>query len=538
MPVTEAKQVNQEALASFGAGHRSHQKNAVNKSNESVHGQVSLPTGTGKTRVQVHLHLEDMVKKTALGQSGVYVVAAHRLVLCRQLLMNLVDLVAEAGLPFDVLFVGSDRLDEDEIYEKHMAEDVSKKTTFVTCTTRQAEIKNAVDQAKMMGRHVLVVSTYHSLDRLRVLDAIDIVTYDEAHTIASSRQSDDNFEAHVKELQELGIIRRQYFFTATRKVSGEEWGMNNKAIYGDLLLEVAPREMILAGEIVPPRIHRIITKDDGEFKNQTMIVKAIQGAFSFHRNAVKTSSPLSGELGAKLLVSADGTPAVQRLIDNDGFKRWCIQNKIRLFVFSSLIGTYMIGPDYVFQKASRNKVTSEMQALPDDQDAILLHIDILTEGIDLPSITGVMTFRELNIIKLLQTIGRASRLLGTDRKRLYGGQVKPLEFDKMVKPYAWVIFPKLSDDGSEASLKMEDTIKKVVEAYDVPKMVFDREDEYVGAPDPTLAPMTQRDETTRNDAVTELRNIVEDLLIKGGDHVSVEDLDRCLRRGSDKGLLL
>lgn len=296
----------------FVSEHRKHQDDAIRATGVLPKGQVSIPTGTGKTRIQVYLHLQDMLAKSSAGKTGTYVIAAHRLVLCRQLLMDLIDLVAKCGLPFDVLFVGSDQLDEDDIYEKHMMDNVSKKTTFVTSTTKQEEIRSTVEAAKTAGRHVLVVSTYHSIDRLRLLDSIDVATYDEAHTIASSRQSEDNFEAHIREIQQIGIIRREYFFTATRKVCGADWGMNNAEVYGELLYEVSPGDMIRAGEIVPPKIHRITTTDDGEFRNATMVVKTIMDAFSTHRHAVKTASPISGDLGAKLLVSAEGTPAAGR----------------------------------------------------------------------------------------------------------------------------------------------------------------------------------------------------------------------------------
>lgn len=529
--------IKRNVFDNFALGHRQHQAEAIASTEGHPKGQVSIPTGTGKTRIQVHLHVQDMLAKSAMGETGVYVIAAHRLLLCRQLLMQLVDLVASCNLPFDIVFVGSDRVDEDDIYEKYMIDDVSKKTTLVTATTRQSEVSKAVKSAKKAGRHVLVVSTYHSLDRLRLIESIDVLTYDEAHTIASSRQSDDNFEAHVKEIQRLGIIGRQYFFTATRKVSGEDWGMNNEAVYGPVLYEAPLRQMIVAGEIVPPRIHRVATKDDGEFKNVTMIIKAIEDAFSTHRNAVKTASPMSSVLGAKLLVCAEGTPEVREIVFNEDFQRWCVKNSIRLFVFSSILGTYLIDSDFKFRKSPRNEVMSQMRDMGDHQDAILLHIDILSEGIDLPSITGIMPFRELNLIKLLQTIGRASRLLKCDRNRLYSGSIRPMEWDKMVKPYSWVIFPRLSDNSCEASVKMERTIREVLEAYDAPEMNFSREDEYVGDPDPEIEPITPRDKSNGPDPVSDLNHVLEDLCLSF-DQVSGTELSSRIVTASDSSLRL
>ena len=41
---------------------------------------------------------------------------------------------------------------------------------------------------------------------------------------------------------------------------------------------------------------------------------------------------------------------------------------------------------------------------------MIFHYDILSEGIDVPGITGVCLMRNLGLAKLLQTIGRAVRL--------------------------------------------------------------------------------------------------------------------------------
>ena len=62
-----------------------------------------------------------------------------------------------------------------------------------------------------------------------------------------------------------------------------------------------------------------------------------------------------------------------------------------------------------------------MTQLEDNEDAILFHYDILTEGIDLPAITGVLPLRDLPLIKLIQNVGRSVRLLKEDRENLYSG---------------------------------------------------------------------------------------------------------------------
>jgi DNA or RNA helicases of superfamily II len=503
--------VKKEAFSKYMAEHREHQVRAINATKKANIGQVCIPTGTGKTRIQVHLHVLDMLEKAEKKETGVYVITAHRIALCKQLLEDFINLVATCRLPFDCIFVSSGVLDEDDIYEKHMIEEISKENTHFYQTTRQDAVREAVDRAKNEGRHVILVSTYHSLAHLKLLDKIDLITYDEAHTIASSRHNDENFEGHVKTIQDLDIVQRQYFFTATRKVCGDDDGMNNKEIYGEVLYEEPIINMIHAGEIVPPRIHHIKTVQFGEFKNDKMIIKTIVDAFSRHKQALQTASPLSGNLGAKLLVSAEGSPEINAIQESSKFKVWCFKNKIKLFTFSSEYGFYMF-KEGVWTKVTRNVIFDGMQALPDSEDAILIHIDILAEGIDLPSITGVLPFRELNLIKLFQTIGRASRLLKDDRKQLYSGKVKPMEWDKMIKPYSWLILADLDPDSIDSNIKMEASIEKV---YATPTLHFS-EDKCKGPGDPPWPESgTEVDPPPDTDKETDLIHTIEELMIGG-----------------------
>jgi excinuclease UvrABC helicase subunit UvrB len=153
-----------------------------------------------------------------------------------------------------------------------------------------------------------------------------------------------------------------------------------------------------------------------------------------------------------------------------------------------------------------------MNSLKNEENAILIHIDILTEGIDLPAITGVLPFRELNLIKLLQTIGRGTRLLKEDRQKIYSGEIKPMEWEKMIKPFCWVIFPRLDSSESTAE-SMEKTISEVLKQYSVPTLQFSREDEFIGEVLPDIIPITQRDKSAKVDKETELMHVIEDLMI-------------------------
>ena len=84
-----------------------------------------------------------------------------------------------------------------------------------------------------------------------------------------------------------------------------------------------------------------------------------------------------------------------------------------------------------------------------EKELIVLHYDILAEGIDVSGFTGIMPLRTLNKSKFLQTFGRAARLDKEDRVKIESGEVLPSELDKLNKPYAYIIIPNIIHDNED-----------------------------------------------------------------------------------------
>jgi superfamily II DNA or RNA helicase len=487
--------------------HRNHQREPIElildqiSSQESSSGQVSLPTGTGKTRVQVSVHIGVMQKNIQENKLGIHVIAAHRLALCNQLLNEFIPEVIHNKIPTNVLFVGSDRFPEDSIYEKFKEQNLSKYHMEFTSTTRQDEIQIAYQTAKYQNRHLIIVSTYHSFNRLTVLPKIDICTYDEAHVLVG-----ESFLENIKEV--LPQISHNYFFTATRKVQGTIGGMNDEEIFGKVIYQKSPREMIELGEIVAPKFHTISPIDDGDFDNHSMLVKTIIQGFKEHKNKIKSDSYSPEKIGAKLLITTTGNLEMVELISDKSFIEFCTNNSINMFSYSSEYGCR-----YNFQKNARNFVMDKMQSLPDDADAILLHIDILTEGIDLPSITGIMPFRELNTIKLLQSLGRGSRLFKGDRTRLYSGEILPKELNKFIKPSCWILIPRFFRSLGDSDA-MKSVLKTIINTYEIPIEEYVVENNYVAVSDEDVDRITDRDKSDKKDEETDLYNIYETIFVE------------------------
>jgi len=111
---------------------------------------------------------------------------------------------------------------------------------------------------------------------------------------------------------------------------------------------------------------------------------------------------------------------------------------------------------------SREEFLRRLQGLTDADDALIFHVRILTEGIDVPGITGVLIMNQLSLSVFLQTTGRATRLHVTDRKKLYAGQLTSdtSDLSRYVKPYAWIIVPIYGIIGDD----MKDRIRDIIYA--------------------------------------------------------------------------
>lgn len=480
---------------------RNHQTKAFLAIQKATIGQISLPTGTGKTRVQIATHISKMIEMTQNNEYGTFVVGAHRLALCSQLLTELITVAVEAGLPFDILFIGSDRFSDDKVHCKFKDNGFNAYVNEATSTTRSNEVREAVTKAHARNRHVIAVSTYHSFDKLNALDSVTQCTYDEAHTLVA-----DGFMENI--LLVKAKINFNFFFTATRRVQGESEGMNNVEVFGEVLNEVSPRKMIEKGESVPPKLHIIQTEDEGDFQNHTMLVRTVITGYEQHKALVKNGSANPNAIGAKLLITTTGNLEMFELHNDVAFKDYCQANHIKTFAFSSQEGVF-----YNFEKVARSVALDEMSKMADDENAILIHIDILTEGIDLPSVTGVMPFRELNTIKLLQTIGRGARLLKDDRTRLYNGELSPMDWKGYIKPCVWVIFPEHFRSLGNAQA-MKNTIRTIVNSYEVPVEEYNAIDRYIAIEDENLSRITDRDTPNRRDRESGLVHIVEDVMME------------------------
>ena len=474
---------NFDKFEEYTSKHRQHQKEAIEAAKLSTIGQILSPCGTGKTRIQASLHIEEMIEKETSSNQAVCLIASHRLALNIQLLGELVRQVVMCGLSFNILFVGSYPCNFEKYYEDYTYLGLSKDVCECLSTTSKKEIDSFTEHTKDQSRHLIIVSTYHSFDQLKDVQ-IDLCTYDEAHTTIG-----EDFSENISIVKPN--IKKNYFFTATRRTKGEDEGMNNKEFYGEVLFDAFPNLMLARGEIVAPKIH-YIDSDNGEetrSDNEGMLVKNLIEAFEEHRSYIKSYSLRPDKLSPVLLVSCAGIEEMLSIYNSESFKAYIAEKNIKAMAISSNGGFFN------HETCGKQKFLEEMNKITPKEEAIIFNVDMLTEGIDLPSITGVMPLRNMSLTKLIQLIGRCLRLHLLDRSRIYDGSLLPSEKDKFIKPYGWLIIPRHLTMMSEHK-QMVDIARAMINEYGSPVEDIVVQEKFIAPKEDKLESMIPFNSTT------------------------------------------
>jgi hypothetical protein len=299
-------------------------------------------------------------------------------------------------------------------------------------TTNSTDVIVAIKDAQNANKPLLICCTYDSVPTLtRSLREMELkadqVLCDEAHYIVEK-----GFNTNISSLK--SFTNKIHFFTATQKVTkGDNGnGMNNESFYGPVVFRRAPRQMIEEGFMVRPHIHYELAESDASWS------RMVADAYEVHQSKVSYN--------AKMLVCCNGTKTIKEIIDAPGFKEWCKLGEITVFAVSSAYGASIDGVQF-----DRNPFLKQLKA--HTGKAIILHINILTEGIDVPDITGVMFIRNMGLTRFLQSLGRATRVLKEDM----GKATDDFENNSKLwkKPYAWAIIAERDGDneGKTADLK-------------------------------------------------------------------------------------
>jgi len=431
-----------------------HQLECLNASLEAERGIFILPTGSGKTYIQIAIALNNILEKKDNNESGIYVVNVPRILLSYQILKEFFEMTNKFEVPCDYLIVHSGTsIDEAELLKLHN-ENLPWKDIRVTTSTEK--IKEEVEFSKKNKRPLIVIQTYHSAHLTKsVLNElnlpIDVKLNDECQYMVSeefSNQIDDK------------LAIKQFHFTATAK-NANVIGMNQKDKWGEKLYVMTPREAIDRGIIVPPRM--IVSTSLEDFSEEDL-----RKSFSkiVHQDWINLKK-LNNKVSNKLLIKTRGTDDMSNFIKSKEAKELMKQG-VDIFVIGSNKRVDNWYNDEVYRRPEWLEKLKSCGA-DDSKEVICLHFDILSEGIDVPGFSSVSFFNSPELDKFIQNYGRTARLHKQDRENLKNGSITTDNRENWIKPYSYVIVHEYNDINKSQSNTIYEMIENLREYGFIPE---------------------------------------------------------------------
>ena len=346
---------------------RPHQKKAVNAMWDNSKGQVIIPTGGGKTICMID---DVMTNIEMINRGQTFVVVAPRILLAEQLCKEFLELI-----------------DTTHTHVMH----VHSGNVEYFHTTKPEQIHLFANTARTAGENVIIFTTYHSLHRIQEADIeVNNIYFDEAHNSVQR-----NFFPATEFFSNESD--RCYFFTATPKHSLSVFkpGMNDTAVYGNVICNVPAPQLVEEGYILPPKVV-VQQLPQGDFKQ------------SDDKNLLDTIDANSLN---KILVAARSTKQIVRLVSQSDFCRQLEDRGYNWMYITSKTGAIING-----KKVSREQFFKTLnQWGQDDTRFVIMHHSILSEGINVKGLEAVLFMRNMDYIGISQSIGRVIRLGGAEK---------------------------------------------------------------------------------------------------------------------------
>lgn len=345
---------------------RPHQQRALDALAQFSRGQVIVPTGGGKTNIAIFDAIREFLKQT----SQTIVVVCPRILLAEQLSSEFLEFITNA-----------------HVLHVHTGE------THHFSTTKPNVIRAWVET---VPGHKLIFTTYNSLQRLQQSEiSVDTIYFDEAHN--SVRR--DFFPAVEYFASESN---RAYFFTATPKhsVTVSKPGMNDAAIYGNVICNVPAPELVDQGYILPPKV---VVKQLEMVQDKQIVAD---------RDSANLLESIDENNLNKILICARSTKQIINLISQSDFCSNLKERGYSWMYITSKTGAVIDG-----QKVNREVFFDTLNAWGQDESKkfVVIHHSILSEGINVSGLEAVLFMRNMDFIGISQTIGRVVRLGGAQK---------------------------------------------------------------------------------------------------------------------------
>ena len=350
---------------------RPHQRRACDAMMKYNKGQIIVPTGGGKTITMI----QDTIHQQAIPVGVTTVVVAPRILLAEQLCSEFLELVSTTYT---------------HVMHVHSGE------THHYSTTNPEKIHLFANCAREVGENCIIFTTYNSLPRIQAADIeVNNIYFDEAHN-SVKRNFFPSTEFFSNEAD------RCYFFTATPKHSLTVFkpGMNDTAVYGQVLVNVPAPELVDGGYILPPKV---VVK-------QLPMVKGRKVMYA--EDADNLLETIDDNNIDKTLICARTTKQIMGLISHSDFCVELYQRGYSWMTITSKTGAIIDG-----QKVNREQFFETLNAWGKDPDKkfVVIHHSILSEGINVSGLEAVIFMRNMDYISISQSIGRVIRLGSTEK---------------------------------------------------------------------------------------------------------------------------
>jgi superfamily II DNA or RNA helicase len=346
---------------------RPHQQRVLDRLAAYDKGQVIVPTGGGKTICMI----QDTINQQNNSQSGITtVVVAPRILLAEQLCSEFMELIGSSYT---------------HIMHVHSGE------THHFSTTQPEKIALFANCARTAGENLIIFTTYNSLDRIRQADIeVNDIYFDEAHNSVKR-----NFFPATEHFS--NEADRCYFFTATPKhsLTISKPGMNDGAVYGQVLVNVPAPELVEGGYILPPKV---VVKQLPMIKGRKVV---------FADDCDNLLETIDDNNISKTLICARTTQQIINLISQSQFCTELASRGYSWMTITSKTGAIIDG-----EKVDREKFFDTLNAWGRDPDKkfVCIHHSILSEGINVNGLEAVVFMRNMDYIGISQSIGRVIRL--------------------------------------------------------------------------------------------------------------------------------
>lgn len=455
-------------------------------------GKIILPTGAGKTLTMGDFQIQ--LINNVFQYTCTYGVFCHRLDLIESLAARLVNYRNEVGVN-ETTIINMNSNDimgfakilvknkiNVEVYSngwEDYGKNHGKKAAKVRLVNFASfdDIEGFVADEKKAGRDVLFTILYQSMNKILNTELMfDFAFYDEAHITTAKEYFDmlEDIEKH---------INVNLFFTATKVNNTDgKYDMNNEDIYGEYEFNKHPFELVEGKFICPvqPIILDVYDKKGKNKKeyNETHLVRnQIESIMYFMDSLEKHIKEDSHDKRHALgFVSVPGNLLLEEIRKNAcSILDWARKNETDIFLTSAEYNDkrgqgggawiYRWKKDKFEKCKSKETFMNELLMVDGTTKTLIVQINQLNEGIDLPGINGVLYLRESgNLARYIQFIGRSVRRDNEDRPFIHDENIKWNDKNAFVKPVSYVYIVTNTQDNGEMK-RVEDILDTLYTEY-------------------------------------------------------------------------